>query len=431
MLAAILATGGWLLLIGSNGTSAGAAVHWLHLALAVPVVLPVALHAWRFSALRLILTGGAFAGTLIAFATPALEAPLARAIESRSLLLEAGGKTLLAANFDGGSVSRIDRATGRRLAEAVLGGDLTSVAVDPDDHLIAATLVDQDPLPADQRRGERLFELANSAVFPEAPMTGDNWMSCASCHVDGFNFTNRALFRDTPVDKFRSAVTGHGSIAKLVAGDFIGDYIRMIQNTQGGMGADTRFPTPRTDPAHRPRPPDARGRGMIRDLHAYVVSPGNLPLLATWLRGAGAGASVAAGTGPARRPARVATATSSGNGPTRCTISWASPIPTTSCWRTSPRRPRASRSAPGAWAVMRRRRRSPARPKPTRPRICSTATAPRSWPACRRRRTASTRARLPVLPPRYQSRGLGRHLSRPLSLAGGLAGLGAAIFLDL
>jgi hypothetical protein len=33
---------------------------------------------------------------------------------------------------------------------------------------------------------------------------------------------------------------------------------------------------------------------MMRDLHAYVISPGNLPLLATWLRGAGAGASVAA-----------------------------------------------------------------------------------------------------------------------------------------
>ncbi len=55
---------------------------------------------------------------------------------------------------------------------------------------------------AGSRRGERIFTLANTSVFPDAPLTGNNWMSCSSCHVDGFNFTNRALFRDTPVDKF-------------------------------------------------------------------------------------------------------------------------------------------------------------------------------------------------------------------------------------
>ena len=151
-----------------------------------------------------------------------------------------------------------------------------------------AKVVGQDPLASAVRRGERLFDLANTSVFPDAPMAGDNWMSCSSCHVDGFNFTNRALFQATPVDKFHSAFTGHGNIEKLVAGDFIGDYIRMVQGTQGGMGADTRFPTPHIDPDD---PPPAVA-AMMRDLHAYVTSPGNLPLLATWLRGDGAGASV-------------------------------------------------------------------------------------------------------------------------------------------
>jgi len=151
-----------------------------------------------------------------------------------------------------------------------------------------ATLVASDPLAPEVRRGERIFTLANTSVFPEAPLTGNNWMSCSSCHVDGFNFSNKALFAATPVDKFHSSFTGHGTIAKLVAGDFVGDYIRMIRDTQGGMGADTRFPTPETDPDH----PSAEVMAMMDDLHAFVTSPGNLPLLATWLRGENGGPSV-------------------------------------------------------------------------------------------------------------------------------------------
>ncbi|MEX6505488.1 multiheme c-type cytochrome [Jiella sp. M17.18] len=152
-----------------------------------------------------------------------------------------------------------------------------------------AKLVEKDPLSPELRRGTRLFHLANTSAFPDAPMAGDNWMSCSSCHVDGFNYSNRYLFRDTPVDKFHSAFTGHGSIKSFVAGDFVGDYIRMIENTQGGMGADTRFPTPKTDPDH----PEAHVTAMMKDLHAYVTSPGNLPLLSTWLRGEDGTGSVA------------------------------------------------------------------------------------------------------------------------------------------
>jgi hypothetical protein len=176
-----------------------------------------------------------------------------------------------------------------------------------------ARLVAADPLAPDVRRGERIFTLANTSIFPDAPLTGNNWMSCSSCHVDGFNFTNRALYGDTPVDKFHSAFTGHGTIANLVAGDFIGDYIRMIRDTQGGMGADTRFATPETDPDH----PSPAVAAMMRDLHAFVTSPGNLPLLATWLRGEGAGLRSIPPTGPTRRSARAATVRSSRTGRTR------------------------------------------------------------------------------------------------------------------
>lgn len=607
-LALLLLTGLWLAFVGWNGTQSGTIVHWVHLALGVPVVVLVVAHAWRYSAVRNMLALGAVLVLAIAATEPAppvinsgipvATATLDRArhsaastaVESRSLLLETGGKTLLSANFDGGSVTRTNRETGAELAETPLGGDIVSVAEDPDDDILIATdytgdqvsflntadlslrrrlplpgrpagavydarnrlfwiataesgrlygvtprgktlvdisteeaprglallpdgrllvshatlgavsiydtttlppqrvklirlateqnpdqtvsqglargldriaispdmkqawlphvlwnfdhpfqfqstvfpaisvialapgdehevvsrrkqlfrqinivedgnrtrivsnpadvafsgdgkkayvtmsgsedlvvfdlsralpidsksqkakttegagavqiyrhlpgqeprglavagsdiyvqnaqsldltrattggtgpfaqvkvtdphfarLVAKDPLAPELRRGERLFDLANTTVFPDAPMTGDNWMSCSSCHIDGFNFTNRALFQATPVDKFHSAFTGHGSITKLVAGDFVGDYIRMIENTQGGMGADTRFPTPKTDPDH----PSPEVVAMMKDLHAYVISPGNLPLLATWLRGKDGGNSV-------------------------------------------------------------------------------------------------------------------------------------------
>ena len=589
LLALAFVTGAWLLLVGWNDTAIGAAAHWTHLAVALPLVALTLAHAWRTGVVRKIVVAVALLGA----ATPAAGASVVpSSVESRSLLLEEGGATLLSANFDAGSVSRIDRATGTRLAEAPLGGDITSLTADPADGLIAATddtgnrvlllaaadlrlktsvaiagrpsgvvydarnrvfwvaeteanrldavapdgtvkldlpvaesprglalladgrllvshafigavsiydttslppklvklitlassqnpdqtvsqglprvldriavspdgkqawlphelwnfdhpfqfqstvfpaisvialqpgdeheavprrmqlfkqiniiengnqtrivsnpadvafsddggkayvtmagsedlvafdlsralpidskspkaattdgahaveifrhlpgenprglvvsgddiyvqnamgldlsklstggagnfarvkvvtpgfasLVAHDPVAPAVRHGERIFNLANTAVFPNAPLTGNNWMSCQSCHVDGFNFSNRALFAATPVDKFHSSFTGHGTIANLVAGDFIGDYIRMIRDTQGGMGADTRFATPETDPDK----PSAAVVAMMQDLHAYVTSPGNLPLLATWLRGEGGGASVPA-----------------------------------------------------------------------------------------------------------------------------------------
>ena len=52
-----------------------------------------------------------------------------------------------------------------------------------------AKLVETDPRPEALKRGERLFNLGNTAANSRFPMAGDNWMSCNSCHMDGFNFT--------------------------------------------------------------------------------------------------------------------------------------------------------------------------------------------------------------------------------------------------
>ena len=143
-----------------------------------------------------------------------------------------------------------------------------------------AALASTDPLTVQYRNGLRLFNSGNTDDFPDAPMAGDFWMSCQSCHVDGFNFTNGYLLRDTPLDKFANAVPGHVDVKNMVAGDFVGDYLRMIRQTQGGMGADSRFATPLTDPDA----PSPAVTAMMKDLHSVVTSAQNLPFLATWLR---------------------------------------------------------------------------------------------------------------------------------------------------
>lgn len=165
-------------------------------------------------------------------------------------------------------ISRLDRGGDGAFARVTLAQD----------HF--AALVSHDPLSPALRRGERLFHSGNTDDFPQAPMAGDNWMSCQSCHVDGFNFTNGYLFRDTKHDEHQNAVVGHVGMKGMVAGAFITDYLSMVRETQGGMGADTRFATPNTDP----QAPSDAVRAMMEDLHQYVTAKQNLPFLATWMR---------------------------------------------------------------------------------------------------------------------------------------------------
>ena len=147
-----------------------------------------------------------------------------------------------------------------------------------------ATLVTKDPLLGDLRRGKTLFNSANSDDFPKTPMAGDFWMSCQSCHLDGFNFTNGYLYRASPIDKYQDAVVGHRGLNNMIAGDhaedFVGDYLRIIRQTQGGMGADER------DGALdvQPKAPDLETIALMKQLRAYVGAKENLPIQASWLR---------------------------------------------------------------------------------------------------------------------------------------------------
>ncbi|WP_298439155.1 hypothetical protein [uncultured Ferrimonas sp.] len=146
-----------------------------------------------------------------------------------------------------------------------------------------APLVQHDPLPPQLRLGKTLFNSANSAEFADAPMAGDFWMSCNSCHWDGFNFTNRQLMQDgkDAKDRFSNAVTGHVDPRKMIAGDPVGAYIDIIQKTQGGMGADPRPQSPELISVEQP--PLAVAKRMSA-LNEYVRAQENLPYLSVWLR---------------------------------------------------------------------------------------------------------------------------------------------------
>ena len=144
-----------------------------------------------------------------------------------------------------------------------------------------ADLVKADPLPKQLRQGKTLFNSANMADSSDFPMAGDFWMSCNSCHLDGFNFTNRQLMEDGKKDRFSNALTGHVDVRKMIAGDPIGAYIDIIQKTQGGMGGDPREEA--LPPVNVETPPLEAAK-MMSALNEYVRAPENLPYLSTWLR---------------------------------------------------------------------------------------------------------------------------------------------------
>ncbi|WP_310619945.1 multiheme c-type cytochrome [Flexibacterium corallicola] len=141
-------------------------------------------------------------------------------------------------------------------------------------------LVKTDPMDPELRRGKTLFNSANSDDAKQTPTAGDFWMSCQSCHVDGFNFTNGYLYRSTPIDKFKRSVIGHGNLKNMISGDFTGDYLRIMQKTQGGMGHDDRDGAL---PTNADEPSDILRKDM-EALQAFVTSLGNLPLNASWVR---------------------------------------------------------------------------------------------------------------------------------------------------
>lgn len=142
------------------------------------------------------------------------------------------------------------------------------------------SITKHDPLDKKMRKGKTLFNLANSSTNKNRSMSGDFWMACASCHYEGFNGTNRFNINDAKVNKSKDAVRGHRNLTSFFTRDFISDYVKIIQQTQGGYGAEKEEGIKKVDGQNV----SDEIRKDLLALHAYVQAPENLPSMSTWLK---------------------------------------------------------------------------------------------------------------------------------------------------
>jgi DNA-binding beta-propeller fold protein YncE len=154
-------------------------------------------------------------------------------------------------------------------------------------------LVAKDPIPPQLRAGEKLFFGANAAKNP-LPTTGNNWMSCGGCHLDGFVSTNQFVFEALhAVDPTTDAQIAHEGLKDMFSTSptptdpsFNPHDILSAMIDQGGLvpdrtGADR---TGQIDPSN----PSAAAVTMAQQI-AQVIAR-DLPVGPSWL--------VAEGTNP-------------------------------------------------------------------------------------------------------------------------------------
>ena len=109
----------------------------------------------------------------------------------------------------------VQNAMSQDISRLTRGGSSSFARVRLDSHPLFKTVA-QDPLDAQTRNGTRLFHSANTSDSPQVPMAGDFWMSCSSCHLDGFNFSNRFLVEGHFQDKKVNAVPGHAKLKSFL-----------------------------------------------------------------------------------------------------------------------------------------------------------------------------------------------------------------------
>jgi DNA-binding beta-propeller fold protein YncE len=154
--------------------------------------------------------------------------------------------------------------------------------------LIAGPLpvVMKDTVDPALRAGLELFFRANSSRGSLAT-TGNDWMSCGGCHLDGFVSTNLRLFEmTTPPDPAKDAQIGHVGLADLfstaptpTSSSFNPHDILVALTEQGGLSPD-RSGQSRVG-AVDPSKPTAAAKTMAQEIARVVAR--DLPLGPTWL----------------------------------------------------------------------------------------------------------------------------------------------------
>jgi YVTN family beta-propeller protein len=128
-------------------------------------------------------------------------------------------------------------------------------------------LIAKDSLPPLVRQGKTIFFSGNSDEFA-APITGNNWMSCASCHADG---DINGLTLMTP----RGPRNVPSNVLAMRTGLFMwdgsrDDFTDYLLTVQGEMGGLTDY-----DPG-KPLPPKVEE--MFDALKAYLEYPDSFPV---------------------------------------------------------------------------------------------------------------------------------------------------------
>jgi DNA-binding beta-propeller fold protein YncE len=196
------------------------------------------------------------------------------------LALDDTGQRLFVLSDQSHTLLTIDTATGSLVQHSRVYGEPIS--------LLPAG--DNDPVDPDLREGLKLFFRANSAKGAFAT-TGDGWISCGGCHLDGFESTNARFFEAlVPSDPAKDAQIGHVGIAEFFSTEPVGapagthDFLVALLE-QGGLAPDRtgRVRTGEIDPNSTNLPAEAlqMARGLAR------VVARDLPRQPTWLQASG------------------------------------------------------------------------------------------------------------------------------------------------
>jgi YVTN family beta-propeller protein len=149
-------------------------------------------------------------------------------------------------------------------------------------------VVSKDPIDPEMREGLKLFYNANSSKGPLAA-TGNNWMACGSCHLDGFVSTNMALFEGAHVaDAKVDARIGHVGLKDLFATAprpsdpaFDPHDVLVAFADQGGLAPDRSGK--QREGAIDPAAPTPDARTMAARVARVIAR--DLPLGPSWLLG--------------------------------------------------------------------------------------------------------------------------------------------------
>lgn len=172
----------------------------------------------------------------------------------RGMVLTPDGKTLFIHNAMSHDLTVVDTGGADPYKKAKLDGE-------------AIKLIAHDPLSPDVRAGKVMFFSANTDKFA-APITGKNWMSCASCHFDGeingLTLQTPKGLRNVPSNVLS---TKTGLMTWDGGRDDFADYLITVQDEMGGMTQLDRS---------KPLPPDVQK--MFDQIFAYLDNQDALPV---------------------------------------------------------------------------------------------------------------------------------------------------------